>query len=79
MPKVNCTLDLTKSVASFTEKCCDVSADQAKQAVQMAKAVAANRLVYVERFNTSIFTDQSVDVDRTTVHMRRMHPGGGLK
>lgn len=49
------------------------------QAVRKAKAVASKRLIHVERNNdSSIYTDSTVDVDRTTVHMRRGTAGNGL-
>ena len=54
-------------------------ADQLTQAVRIAKNSASKKLVFVERNHNTIFTDATVDVDRTTVHMRRMQPGGGLK
>ena len=57
-----------------------VSAEQMTQAVKIAKKHASKRLMYVEKFdNSTIFFDSSMDEDRTTVHMRRMHHGGGLK
>ena len=57
-----------------------VLAEQMTQAVKIAKKSASKRLMFVEKFdNSTLFTDSTVDVDRTTVHMRRMHHGGGLK
>jgi len=54
-------------------------AEQLTQAVRIAKASAAKKLMFVERHNDStIFTDSTVDVDRTTVHLRRTKPGAGI-
>jgi small subunit ribosomal protein S5 len=55
-------------------------AEYLRNAVSQAQRIAANRLVYIERFdNSTLFQDDSITVDRTTVHMRRKEHGSGIK